>query len=474
MIFLLFFAIIGLKGEEIKQMKFKAIIISFLLFSASVTAAEKFVTFSSGICEFNLLDYELSKSVENAIVFGASRIFDTYKDSFGFSYSNNFKMKVFIIRDQTEFLNYQRTHGLGINSEIGYFYFERYGDKIENGKVVVWGNESTEKMISTLFHEMSHFMLGYSVPWVPRWLNEGIAVYFGGLNVLGDNKRIYLSKNRDLWCKYWAKNGFPITLQGYVSLNSDEWKSFNAKDGNAAYTIGYSFVYFLMSRSETEVILKELLWDFKRHGKDANSIEVIDNNYRGGFKRLEKNWRNWIPRAKPYRPLRALRKAAEESKAKNIDLVDRGTRRAIKKIESEYAGWFNPENRYQAASQEEKKAIINQWKIEAEGDDLTKKARAIASLGNVKEKEAVGILISVVRKPMDNNLPKWMAERALGRIGDKRAIPSLIELVDHDDLNVKVYARAALAEITGVYFDDDKEKWRKWYAEQLLERRSLK
>ncbi|MBA7651487.1 hypothetical protein ES703_59306 [subsurface metagenome] len=84
--------------------------------------------------------------------------------------------------------------------------------------------------------------------------------------------------------------------------------SFRKRDVNAAYTIGYSLVYFMMSRESTEKVLRELLWEFKKHGQDANSIRTINEHYPGGFEKLERNWRKWIPRARPYRPLRALRK----------------------------------------------------------------------------------------------------------------------------------------------------------------------
>ncbi len=292
-------------------MKSKAVIVLFFLFAISAAfakgevAAGEFVSFESGVCQFNLRGYKLSKAIEAAIVFGISRILDTYKETFGFSYPDDFKVKVTIIGDQDKFKEYQKNQLGLIISETGY-YSGKYRE------AVVWKGEKTSEMLTTLFHEASHLILKYHVPWCPEWVNEGLAVYFGGLDVIGRNKRILLQKNFHSWCKHWLKNGFPIELYKYVSLSHDEWVNLRKKDSNAAYSIGYSLVYFMMSRRSTEGVLKELLWAFKRHGKEANSLQTINECYPGGFEKFERMWRKWIPRAKPYRPLRALRREAEK------------------------------------------------------------------------------------------------------------------------------------------------------------------
>ena len=178
--------------------------------------------------------------------------------------------------------------------------------------------KETKSMVAMVFHEANHLILGHQIPWAPKWVSEGLSEYFEGLNVFGKNRRVHLHKNRHKWCKYWLKNGFPIKLNEYVSLNYDQWMAFNNRDSNAAYGIGYSLVYFMMSNSKTEVILKELLWEFKKHGQNANSIETVNKHFPGGFKKFEKMWLRWLPRARKYRPLRALRSHAEKTRNNSV------------------------------------------------------------------------------------------------------------------------------------------------------------
>lgn len=144
-------------------------------------------------------------------------------------------------------------------------------------------------------------------------------------------------------------------------------------------------------------------------------------------------------------------------------LLDPETRAAIERFEKSFANWFQPESRYESASQSEKDAMVEQWMAEAGSSDFRARTRAIAALGNITCKKATRLLISIVDEPMGNQRPKWMAIRALGRIGDKAAVPVLIELVEYGNQNVQVYARLALAQITGEYHGPSKEKWRGWW-----------
>ncbi|GMU25053.1 MAG: hypothetical protein AMXMBFR13_51240 [Phycisphaerae bacterium] len=142
------------------------------------------------------------------------------------------------------------------------------------------------------------------------------------------------------------------------------------------------------------------------------------------------------------------------------DLVDSQTRAEVDRFEKMFAAWFRPESAYEAASDLEQAAMVEKWMHDAQSGDFERRTRAIAALGNVRAKQAVDLLMEIAQEPMSNNRPKWMAVRALGRVANPVAVPVLIELVDYGNLNVKVYAKAALAEITGSYFGEDKEKWR--------------
>ncbi|MCX5758054.1 MAG: HEAT repeat domain-containing protein, partial [Candidatus Hydrogenedentes bacterium] len=67
-----------------------------------------------------------------------------------------------------------------------------------------------------------------------------------------------------------------------------------------------------------------------------------------------------------------------------------------------------------------------------------------------------------MREGGQDNRTKWMAVAALGRLGDKSAVPVLIPLIDHYNTNVRLWARGSLVRLTGQNFGADKKAWADW------------
>ncbi len=146
----------------------------------------------------------------------------------------------------------------------------------------------------------------------------------------------------------------------------------------------------------------------------------------------------------------------------NRKLLDEQTLKQLRGQEEFSAGWFKVEDQYEAASDAEKDKMVRQWIADANSNNFEKMTRAIAALGNVASGEALDVLLSIGQKPKMGNRPRWMAVRALGRIGDKKAVPLLINLLDHYNNDTRLCSKVALCEITGVYFGDSKQKWTGW------------
>jgi HEAT repeat protein len=164
-----------------------------------------------------------------------------------------------------------------------------------------------------------------------------------------------------------------------------------------------------------------------------------------------------------------LRKTAGLSVSPNRKLLDERTLIAINNQDRFGAKWFKVEHEYKAASQEKKQRMIEKWMADAQKPDVNIRSRAIASLGNIACKQATDILIKIAKEPMEfsrSNRPRWIAVRSLGRVGDMRAVPVLIDLLDYYNKDTQLYSKVALCEITGVYFGSDKTKWQNWWQEK--------
>jgi HEAT repeat protein len=120
---------------------------------------------------------------------------------------------------------------------------------------------------------------------------------------------------------------------------------------------------------------------------------------------------------------------------------------------------------YDAASQKQKDAMVEQWIEAIHGLDYEIAVLATAALGDVKAQKSVAVLTEVATTKGGDNRIKWIAVRGLAKIADCETVAVLIGLIDHYNKNVRIYAKVALAEITGQFFGDSKEQWHKWWQE---------
>ncbi|MDD5010970.1 MAG: DUF2268 domain-containing putative Zn-dependent protease [Phycisphaerae bacterium] len=309
------------EGIVLKGSLFKKTFLVFFLFAGIVSAqTDEFVTYEVDDCRFKLYNFKLARPIERAIVFGVSLIMDSYRQTFGFEFPDDFKVNVTIICGKDKFLKYQQEQLGKIISESGYYsgkyretvaLLNKYPEEAKNARAI-------QTMVSLVFHESNHMILRYQIPSVPNWINEGLSEYFEGFKVFGADKRVYLQRRKQNWCKYWVKNGFPTELDKLLNMSHREFYDFDkSHQGSPGYTMGYSLVYFMMSGRTTETILKEILWDMKRSGKTGkiDSVKVINDNFPGGLERFERQWKMWIPTARGYRPLRALRSQLDKKRS---------------------------------------------------------------------------------------------------------------------------------------------------------------
>ena len=146
---------------------------------------------------------------------------------------------------------------------------------------------------------------------------------------------------------------------------------------------------------------------------------------------------------------------------KNFSLLDSPTQSRLNNFEQFFDECFQFPQEYKDASSSEKKNLERTWVKQLNGRDSDSANAAAAYLGMVRSKPAARFLQKAVFKK--GGRFRWVCTRSLGQIRQKSSIPTLIELLDNQNTNTQVYARVSLAEITGVYFEKDKEKWTAWY-----------
>lgn len=146
-----------------------------------------------------------------------------------------------------------------------------------------------------------------------------------------------------------------------------------------------------------------------------------------------------------------------------LSLLDSQTQSQLNGQEKFFNELFQFPQKYKNASESEKQNLEERWIKQLGGQDRNTATAAAAYLGMVKSQSGTLSLEKILSTPPKNGRLKWTCTRSLGQIRQESSIPILIDLLDDTNANTRVYARVSLAEITGVYLGDDKEKWTTWH-----------
>lgn len=150
-----------------------------------------------------------------------------------------------------------------------------------------------------------------------------------------------------------------------------------------------------------------------------------------------------------------------------IPLLDESTRRALAGFERYYEETYRIETGYESASESQRAAMVEQWIQEIQSTDYDKAVRAAAALNDVKADKVAAALAKAATAQKGSNRVKWIAVRGLAKTAQPETVPALIGLIDHHNKNIRTYAKVAIAEISGQFFGDSKEKWRTWWQQYL-------
>ncbi len=159
--------------------------------------------------------------------------------------------------------------------------------------------ELKKDLIHTFFHEGFHQFLGYHVPNLPPWLNEGLAEYFNGTWINGDDLVLDRSINRVRAAEHLRaaiQDGRLTSFRELVHFDSTTF--YENADIWDRYHQSWSLIHFL-SRGPREVqaIYQKVLAAL---ANGAGRQQAIDEGFAGvDWDKLDAAWRKYIIALRP-------------------------------------------------------------------------------------------------------------------------------------------------------------------------------
>lgn len=140
----------------------------------------------------------------------------------------------------------------------------------------------TDDFVTTLVHEMSHSFMHHNMDGIPRWFNEGLAVFFESMAVAYGQVSVAVQTGRISAVKREVQGG-NVNLTEFLQLGDHIWMNKSKRD--YMYNVSYSIVYFMTKSNPA--FTKKLLLELKQGKNSIHAIEVLSD---GGFDSFERRY----------------------------------------------------------------------------------------------------------------------------------------------------------------------------------------
>lgn len=167
----------------------------------------------------------------------------------------------------------------------------------EGNQIAVYLRENREDTLRTISHETAHAIVATLTPYVPAWLNEGLAEQMEMLRRSDGHLVIDAHPENTRIVDYMRANRMLPDVADFLAMQSRDWRNHYADKGYSLQAQTGEFVYFLLSTPTGRSFLVRLIHQYQR-GDRTLAAGLVDDNYIGGMRVLQDNWALWLQGAR--------------------------------------------------------------------------------------------------------------------------------------------------------------------------------
>ncbi|MGP4844467.1 DUF4124 domain-containing protein [Marinobacter sp. 1Y8] len=160
-------------------------------------------------------------------------------------------------------------------------------------EIVVYFRDDREGTFRTVKHETGHAIVSTLTPYLPAWLNEGLAEQMEMLTRSGDRLRIESHPENTADVRYMRDKNLMAEVKAFLSMQSIDWRGHYLDKGYSLQSQTGEFVYFLLSSPTGRSFLTRLTHQYAR-GDRTLAAYLVDEHYIGGMRVMQDNWDLWL------------------------------------------------------------------------------------------------------------------------------------------------------------------------------------
>ncbi|WP_079254109.1 DUF4124 domain-containing protein [Endozoicomonas arenosclerae] len=239
---------------------------------------------------FDLTDQEhqrIQRDVNTVYQFFDKKLFfDIYK---------TVPVSIRIFGSKEDYVNYNLRHqDLSAQSKSTTVHtLGRYLPK--TNEILVYQHKNRDRTFSTIKHEVSHAITDTLTPFVPSWLNEGVAENMETIGIQKDSLFIGSHRTNLYNLRRYDSDDKLLAIKDFMSLTSRDWRKQNRNTDYALQIQAGEFTRMLLSSPTGLNFISRLMHNYKR-GDRTIAYYLVDDEYFGGLGTLESKWSLWVKR----------------------------------------------------------------------------------------------------------------------------------------------------------------------------------
>ena len=147
----------------------------------------------------------------------------------------------------------------------------------------------------TIKHETSHAIVDTVTPFVPSWLNEGLAENMEALGVNRNDFFLYPHRENHRNAENAHKRGNNLDVKKFLSLSSTKFYKQLKSEGSSHQTHAGELVRLFLSTKPGLKFVIRLIHIYERGARTYGS-HLAKEHYTGGLKVLQNDWNRWVSR----------------------------------------------------------------------------------------------------------------------------------------------------------------------------------
>ncbi len=234
---------------------------------------------------------QIKKDVNNVYQFyDKSLYFDIYK-------TVPVKIRLFEMKNDYEKYTSSKYQTNGKHSRGIYFS--------STNEIVLYLNVSERfRTFFTIKHETSHAIVDTLTPFIPSWLNEGLAENMEVVGVEGsaEGEGFYVGPHEENYSSlsWFDEQGRMLNVKKFLSLTSTKFREQQRQGRSPNQVHAGELVRMFLSQKTGKSFITRLVHIYER-GSNILSAYPADEHYVGGLRVMQDDWDRWVRRSRSER-----------------------------------------------------------------------------------------------------------------------------------------------------------------------------